>query len=280
MNSPMSHNDSEHEPELRDLLIRALERSGVLSGVRAQLRSSVYTIIDQERQKLRAVNDGLSEVQEAIVESLPNRVGLALVQDFLEKLNLPYTRRLLDVEISLDDIDIDPNNAIFLPDFNIPATTTPNSNTPVLSSLIETKCLTRHPSTITSDFNSSDSNSITTMSDCCDELSKFPATRHLPRNIIQFYLDIAAGEMPDFEPRIVGARALELICEHSSKVLNADTLFESPPVHEKLKNVKNEENRRNEEKRDTFYTESRKEEGEQPFLESTLDDSSISDKQY
>lgn len=88
INSPMSHNDSEHEPELRDLLIRALERSGVLSGVRAQLRSSVYTIIDQERQKLRAVNDGLSEVQEAIVESLPNRVGLALVQDFLEKLNL------------------------------------------------------------------------------------------------------------------------------------------------------------------------------------------------
>lgn len=87
-------------------------------------------------------------------------------------------------------------------------------------------------------------------------------------------MDIAAGELPNSEATEVGTRALELICEHSSKILNADSLFESPPVHEKLKNMKV----RGEQKNEEFYTESLKD-GQQ-FLESTLDESSISDKQY
>merc|ERR1712066_732775 len=68
-NPETSHNESEeHEPELRDLLVRALERNGVLSDLRAQLRASVYTIIEQERQKLSPVNNGLTTVQQSIVD--------------------------------------------------------------------------------------------------------------------------------------------------------------------------------------------------------------------
>jgi len=116
-----SHNGSEeHETELRDLLVRALERNGVLSDLRAQVRSSVYTIIEQERQKLSPVNNGLTEVQQSIVDSLPNRISLALVRDFLQKLQLPYTQQLLEVELALDEIDIDPNSSVFLPEFGLP----------------------------------------------------------------------------------------------------------------------------------------------------------------
>jgi len=130
-----SQNGSEeHETELRDLLIRALERNGVLSDLRAQLRSSVYTIIEQERQKLSPVNNGLTVMQQGIVDSLPNRISLALVRDFLHKLPLPYTRRLLEVELALDEIDMDPNSSVFLPEFGLPDTLEPPTKAPAVPS--------------------------------------------------------------------------------------------------------------------------------------------------
>ena len=115
--------ESEDSTELRDILFRALEMNGVVSNVRAQLRSSVYTIIEQERRKLQPLNSGLTHQQQCLVDKTfgpPNRISLALVKDFLKKLKLYYTLNLLESELSLEEIDLESAGRVFLPDFQLP----------------------------------------------------------------------------------------------------------------------------------------------------------------
>lgn len=103
---------SEDPTELHDLIYRALERNGVISNIRAQLRSSVYTVIDSESKKLSTPNDGLSFAQELLTTNKTNQIALTIVRDFLKKFKLFYTLSLLDRELSLDQVDLLPQDVI------------------------------------------------------------------------------------------------------------------------------------------------------------------------
>jgi len=103
---------SEDPTELHDLIYRALERNGVISNIRAQLRSSVYTVIDSESKKISDPNNGLSFAQELLTNSKTNQIALTIVRDFLIKLKLFYTVSLLDRELSLDQVDVLPQDIV------------------------------------------------------------------------------------------------------------------------------------------------------------------------
>lgn len=127
MSQPESMNDV---TELRELLIASLEQNGVLSNIKSQLRAAVYNSIEQERH---TNFNTMSKLQSNILESVHSRVAYALMKDYLEKIGLHYTRNVLESEASLNSIDVDPDEDIYLPDFQIPET----NDIPILQGLLQ-----------------------------------------------------------------------------------------------------------------------------------------------
>jgi len=251
--------------ELRDLLLRALERNGVISNVRAQLRSSVYTIIEQERRKANPINEGLSIQQSAITHEhfgLSNRISLALIKDYLKSLNLHYTNAILESEIALEEIDLESNREICLPNLSLPEKieienissfnpnpekNSENSNSSnkssislqdlsLLSKLIYTNCISKHKYSINLEFQKFLKNrpSAKNSNDILNILLNFSSTKHLPRNVILAYIDQVVGdENGDIDYQKTAFKVIDLISKSSQAVLSTESIFKSYPGSDK-----------------------------------------------
>ncbi|KNC97979.1 uncharacterized protein SPPG_06968 [Spizellomyces punctatus DAOM BR117] len=100
---------------LKALVSDALAKRGVLGKIKAQLRSSVFSVLQNEAKPLPLEN---GKVQ-ALHASPDGRIALALVRDFLKHLDLEYTLAVFDPEASMTDLvlnDVEVHSALNLPE--------------------------------------------------------------------------------------------------------------------------------------------------------------------
>ncbi|CAF1028066.1 unnamed protein product [Brachionus calyciflorus] len=96
----MSVEEDDKEYELKDLIVQTLETSGLLSKIKAQIRSNVFKTID-EADKNDAKNDALHNIAAKRALNAPEgRTAAALVREFLESANLDYTISVFDPELN------------------------------------------------------------------------------------------------------------------------------------------------------------------------------------
>ncbi|CAF1138733.1 unnamed protein product, partial [Brachionus calyciflorus] len=96
----MSVEEDDKEYELKDLIVQTLETSGLLSKIKAQIRSNVFKAID-EADKNDAKNDALHNIAAKRALNAPEgRTAAALVREFLESANLDYTISVFDPELN------------------------------------------------------------------------------------------------------------------------------------------------------------------------------------
>lgn len=99
--------------ELKNLMIQTLEANGILGQLRAQIRCSVFKIIDNQDQMENAANRGKSQLhwenqkaREALLTSGATSVLLAeLIREYLEFYNLDYTKQIYMPESNLMTIE-------------------------------------------------------------------------------------------------------------------------------------------------------------------------------
>ncbi|TPX71440.1 hypothetical protein SpCBS45565_g00997 [Spizellomyces sp. 'palustris'] len=85
---------------LKTLVSDVLAKRGVLGKIKAQLRSSVFSVLQNEAKPLPLEN---GKVQ-ALHASPDGRIALALVRDFLKHLDLEYTLAVFEPEASMTDL--------------------------------------------------------------------------------------------------------------------------------------------------------------------------------
>lgn len=88
---------AEEDTELRDLVAKTLENNGVLAKIRAELRASVFLALEEQETKSapfenRALKEYLKSPQAAL--------GLCIVREFLEYLELDFTLSVYNTETS------------------------------------------------------------------------------------------------------------------------------------------------------------------------------------
>ena len=89
--------DAEDETELRDLVTAALQTSGVLGKIKAQLRSNVYLAIEGDpelKKKSKHVNPKLDKFS----ATSEGRLALQLIREFLVFFGLDYTLMVFEPE--------------------------------------------------------------------------------------------------------------------------------------------------------------------------------------
>ncbi|KAK3923743.1 Queuosine salvage protein [Frankliniella fusca] len=87
----------EEDTELRDLVSKTLENNGVLAKIRAELRASVFLALEEQESKTtpfenKALKEYLNSPQAAL--------GLCIVREFLEYLELDFTLSVYNTETS------------------------------------------------------------------------------------------------------------------------------------------------------------------------------------
>ncbi|XP_034244430.1 FGFR1 oncogene partner-like [Thrips palmi] len=87
----------EEDTELRDLVSKTLENNGVLAKIRAELRASVFLALEEQENKAgpfenKALKEYLKSPQAAL--------GLCIVREFLEYLELDFTLSVYNTETS------------------------------------------------------------------------------------------------------------------------------------------------------------------------------------
>ena len=89
--------DAEEETELRDLVTAALQTSGILGKIKAQLRSNVYLAIEGDselKKKSRHVNQKLDKFS----ATSEGRLALQLIRELLVFFGLDYTLMVFEPE--------------------------------------------------------------------------------------------------------------------------------------------------------------------------------------
>ncbi|KAJ1521359.1 hypothetical protein ONE63_003035 [Megalurothrips usitatus] len=87
----------EEDTELRDLVSKTLENNGVLAKIRAELRASVFLALEeQEANSTPFENKALKEY----LRSSQAALGLCIVREFLEYLELDFTLSVYNTETS------------------------------------------------------------------------------------------------------------------------------------------------------------------------------------
>lgn len=93
---------ADEDTELRDLVAQTLHQQGVLSKIKAQLRSSVFLALDEHEQgkldhsKSPLVNHKLK----SFLETPQGIQTVSLVRDFLQYFNLDYTLSVFEPELN------------------------------------------------------------------------------------------------------------------------------------------------------------------------------------
>jgi FGFR1 oncogene partner len=90
--------------ELKNLVIQTLETNGILGQLRAQLRSCVFKVIDNQDQVEKSTASGFHWENPSAKKVLQTASGLIcaeLVRDFLEFYKLDYTLSIYMPEVNL-----------------------------------------------------------------------------------------------------------------------------------------------------------------------------------
>lgn len=101
----MASEDDEKELELKDLIIQTLEANGILPKLKAQIRSSVFTAIDESDKSAKTITE--NPLIKNLLNSREGRLTMSIVREFLLACHLDYTIAVFDPEINankeLDD---------------------------------------------------------------------------------------------------------------------------------------------------------------------------------
>src|SRR5207249_3863411 len=88
----------EQDIELHDLIVQTLESNGVLGKIKAQLRSSVFIALEEERKDESPLAAGNNRPLQTFL-STPEGVAVAsLFRDFLQCLGLEFTLSVFEPE--------------------------------------------------------------------------------------------------------------------------------------------------------------------------------------
>ncbi|KAK3741809.1 hypothetical protein QZH41_010441 [Actinostola sp. cb2023] len=93
---------AEEDTELRDLVAQSLESKGVLGKIRAQLRASVFLVLDEQddaENKIPLSSPNLKR----FLSTTEGRLVTGLVREFLEFFDLDFTIAVFDPESSFSD---------------------------------------------------------------------------------------------------------------------------------------------------------------------------------
>ena len=95
----MSGEEDEKELELKDLIVQTLESNGLLSKIKAQIRASVFTALDENEKNLNSSFE--NPCVKKLVETKEGRLAASLVREFLEQCNLDFTMSVFDPEFNI-----------------------------------------------------------------------------------------------------------------------------------------------------------------------------------
>lgn len=90
----LSEQRGNNDTDLRELVYQTLERDGLISRLKAQLRAAVFKTIE------KSVQTNGTNSHAAIDDGMTGRICRALVLDWLEQSNLLYTEDVFKVETS------------------------------------------------------------------------------------------------------------------------------------------------------------------------------------
>lgn len=88
---------TEEDPELRDLVAKCLENSGVLGKIRAQLRACTYLSLDQQEDPKVTFPINNAAVQQ-YAASRNGAITLSLIREFLSFYNMQFSLSVFDPE--------------------------------------------------------------------------------------------------------------------------------------------------------------------------------------
>lgn len=95
----MSGEEDDKEFELKDLIVQTLESNGLLAKIKAQIRASVFTALD-ENDKKNSILDLNNSTLKGLIATDEGHLAASLVRDFIEKCNLDYTLSVYDPELN------------------------------------------------------------------------------------------------------------------------------------------------------------------------------------
>ena len=90
--------------ELKNLVIQSLETNGILGQLRAQLRSCVFKVIDNQEQVEGRQGSGFhweNPAARKVLEHASGAICAELVKDFLEHYKLDYTLSIYMPEVNM-----------------------------------------------------------------------------------------------------------------------------------------------------------------------------------
>ena len=91
--------------ELKNLVIQTLETNGILGQLRAQLRSCVFKVIDNQDQVEKSAGSGFhweNPMAKKVMSTASGHICAELVKDFLEFYKLDYTLSIYLPEVNLN----------------------------------------------------------------------------------------------------------------------------------------------------------------------------------
>jgi FGFR1 oncogene partner len=95
----MSGEEDDKEFELKDLIVQTLESNGLLAKIKAQIRASVFTALDENDKKNSHIDLNNSTLK-SLIATDEGHLAASLVRDFIEKCNLDYTLSVYDPELN------------------------------------------------------------------------------------------------------------------------------------------------------------------------------------
>lgn len=88
--------------ELKNLVIQSLEANGVLSNIRAQIRASVFKVIDTQENnpKKESVYDWENQKCGKAMEQEEGKMVISLIKEFLQFYKMEYSMSVFSSEAS------------------------------------------------------------------------------------------------------------------------------------------------------------------------------------
>jgi FGFR1 oncogene partner len=109
----MSGEEDEKEMELKDLIVQTLEANGLLAKVKAQIRASVFSALDEnERTAINAAVSSPSSSQSStsfenpfikqLLHTKDGKLAISLIREFLEQCSLDFTLSVFEPESNIN----------------------------------------------------------------------------------------------------------------------------------------------------------------------------------
>ncbi|KAJ3283374.1 FGFR1 oncoprotein partner [Borealophlyctis nickersoniae] len=134
--SPTSPKTTEEIESLKSLVSDTLLKRGVLGKIKAQLRASVFAVLQESEEGKRLPSEN-SKVQ-ALRDTGAGQLAFDLVWDFLQYLDLEYTLAVFKPEASLNKPESSPIDAAAIAvDLDLPEST--GSEKPLLLRMLESR---------------------------------------------------------------------------------------------------------------------------------------------